>query len=375
MPPDYGGVIDVYHKIRALRNAGANVHLHSYACRDRLNPDLTKSPADTTYIYERDMSQLNLLSRHPFIVATRRNSTLLECLTALPPGSPILFEGKHTTYFLDHPGLKDKLKIVRTHNVEHDYYRQLALNSKGIKKRYCRLEARKLAKYEKKLAHADVILAISPQDKEYFSRQFPKTVVEYVPCFYDDSSLSGPVPTPLENEARPYMLYHGNLGVAENVEAVNYALDRLMPLTEGKVELKVAGRGGDAGLRRKIEASPNASLIDSPGEEEMARLIGDASVVLLLTNQNTGIKLKLLDTLVKARGTLLATPEMVGDPVVAPLLEVAPTASLQAEAIEKALTLKPDSRTLTKRREILLENFNTVENARRILTLIDRLRN
>ncbi|MEI7802398.1 MAG: mannosyltransferase, partial [Bacteroidota bacterium] len=29
-PPDYGGVIDVYYKIKALKEAGVKIHLHCY---------------------------------------------------------------------------------------------------------------------------------------------------------------------------------------------------------------------------------------------------------------------------------------------------------------------------------------------------------
>ena len=51
-PPDYGGLIDVYYKLKALKEAGYSVVLHTYRYGVDEQPDLLKV-ADTVYYYER----------------------------------------------------------------------------------------------------------------------------------------------------------------------------------------------------------------------------------------------------------------------------------------------------------------------------------
>lgn len=369
VPADYGGVIDVFHKIRALRQAGAEVTLHSYAYRDRKNPDISLSPADHTFIYDRDTSPLRLLSSDPYIVRSRRSNILLERLAQLPPGTPVIFEGLHTCSFLSHPLLADKFKIVRAHNVEHDYYSQLARNASGLRRLYLDSEARKLARYVDVLGRADLILAISPDDCNWYKSRFPSVPVVHIPCFYNDENLHKPLPEPLSPSVKPYLLYHGNLGVEENKAAVEYILSRLRPLLPADLPIVFAGRYAPASLSRKIAAA-GATHFSAPSPAEMQSLIADAAVTLLITNQNTGIKLKLLDTLASARGHILATTQMAADPALNPLLSIADSPSEQAQAIREMLLSPPSLNRLAERRERLSASYDTSIRAREIISHI-----
>lgn len=370
IPANYGGVIDVYYKLLALQRLNVDFTLHSYAYRDRRSPDISLSPAGNTFIYPRETALKRALRTKPYIIDSRRDELLYKRLATLPAGTPILYEGLHTTAFLDDAALADKLKIVRTHNVEHEYYRLLAKNSSGLKKIYLHSEALKLARYEKILHHADIILAISPDDAEYFSKHYPKAKTIHLPCFYDDADLHTSTPLPLSGDEPKYILYHGNLAVEENVEAVKYIIKHLLPLFGESFPLKVAGRDCETSLRLLIEHTPNAQLIDSPSIEEMNSLIANASITLLITNQNTGIKLKLLDTIAKARGNIIASKEMVGDPVLGSLLRVANTPSEQRLAIKELLNHVPDVKELQFRRDTLRAAYDNDLNAQRILSLI-----
>lgn len=373
-PPDYGGVIDVYHKIRALREEGWNVTLHSYAYRDRKNPDISKSPANETYLYTRSLSPLKALGSDPFIVASRKNRELLQRLGNLPAGTPIIFEGLHNAAFLSHPLLADKIKILRAHNVEHDYYRHLAGNSSGLKQMFYSSEAKKLEKYESEAVNADIIAAISPADADHFRERFPKVKTIHIPCFYDDSALySSSEETPEMSESR-YALYHGNLGVEENSAAVRYMLSRLGEAFSDSFPLVIAGRNASAELREAIEAAPNARLVDSPSAREMHTLIRDAAAVLLLTNQPTGIKLKLLDTLAQANGRILANRDMIADPVFESVLEIADTPDAQIEVLRRAKEGKTSAEEVERRRKLLADNYSTRASARRLTEAIDSLR-
>ena len=79
----------------------------------------------------------------------------------------------HTTHLLGHPSLADRMTMVRTHNIEHIYYRNLALNENNpFRKLFFNSEARKLERYEPKLAKATLLLTISPGDTEYFKSRY-----------------------------------------------------------------------------------------------------------------------------------------------------------------------------------------------------------
>jgi hypothetical protein len=67
---------------------------------------------------------------------------------------PILFEGLHTCLYLSHPSIKHKLKAVRMHNVEWDYYKKLGNAERNyLFKFYYNVESLRLKKFEEQLQH------------------------------------------------------------------------------------------------------------------------------------------------------------------------------------------------------------------------------
>ena len=374
VPADYGGAIDVYHKLRALRLEGAEVALHSYAYGRRLNPDMSLSPAQQSAVYRRQTGLSRMFGTEPYIVASRRDRDLLSDLAALEPGTPVIFEGIHTCAFLNHPALADKIRIVRAHNVEHDYYAGLARQSKEWRKLYFKAESARLRRYAATLAGADAILAISPADAEWYAGRFPDVRVIHIPCFYDDSPLYGPGPAPLDGNDRPYLLYHGSLSVEENVAAVEYVAGRIMPLLPEGTRLVVAGREPSARIREALKVVKDAVLAESPGKKEMNGLIEGAAATILVTGQATGIKLKLLDTLARARGNVLVNTAMLGDRALKPLVTVADGEQRQAAEIRRMLRERPDAETLRHRREELQRLYGTRRSARKILDCIEELK-
>ncbi|MBN2519317.1 MAG: hypothetical protein JXB17_02335, partial [Bacteroidales bacterium] len=60
---------------------------------------------------------------------SRKNSELLNNL--LQDNYPVLFEGFHTTYYLNNYKIKGRKSFVRAHNIEHEYYKNLFINEKS----------------------------------------------------------------------------------------------------------------------------------------------------------------------------------------------------------------------------------------------------
>jgi hypothetical protein len=158
-PPDYGGVMDVFYKIKTLHDYGVKIKLHCFEYGRKESGVLNQLCEDVFY-YKREHSFRDFTSSTPYIVKTRKSSELLKNLSA--DDAPILFEGLHTCYYLDHEELKDRVKGVRMHNVEWDYYRQLGKNESGMFRRfYFFTESIKLKNFEKILSYADHLLPIS----------------------------------------------------------------------------------------------------------------------------------------------------------------------------------------------------------------------
>ena len=122
VPVNYGGAIDVFYKLKAFRDAGVKIHLHCFEY-DRQPAPLLNTLCEDVFYYRRDISRSRLFSLKPFIVATRASQALL--INLLKDDHPILFEGLHSCFFLSDTRLKNRTKVVRTHNIEHDYYASL----------------------------------------------------------------------------------------------------------------------------------------------------------------------------------------------------------------------------------------------------------
>jgi len=123
-PANYGGVIDVFYKAKALTEHGVKVHLHCFEYGRKKSPELENLFYEVHY-YKRDISKKHLFKSNPYIIETRISEKLVRNL--LKDNYPILLEGLHTTGLLFDKRLKFRKRIVRTHNIEHEYYTLISL--------------------------------------------------------------------------------------------------------------------------------------------------------------------------------------------------------------------------------------------------------
>lgn len=297
-PPDYGGVMDVFYKIRALHAEGVKIKLHSFQYGRKAARELEKYCSEIHY-YPRKKIYTGIVSRVPYIVGSRINPELLERLSS--DNCPILFEGLHTCAYLDHPLLKTKKKGVRMHNVEWQYYRGLFDHStETLKTIYYAVESKRLQRYESVLVHADHIFAISKTETEYLENRYPQTTL-----LFPFHGVSGERPAAGQGN---YMLYHGNLSVPENEEAVEWLLQSLE--VPAGFPMIIAGKKPGAALKNAILSKEGFQLIENPGDEAMEKLIREAHLHILPAFQATGVKLKLLRSLFCGR-FVLSNPMML----------------------------------------------------------------
>ena len=290
-PANYGGVIDVYYKLRALKEAGFYIILHTYIYnRGRAEAELSEV-SDEIYYYKRKNGIRSQISFIPYIVQSRNDNSLLDDL--LKDDYPILFEGLHTCFFLNHDKLKNRRKIVRMHNIEHEYYRNLALSTGSfLKKIFYSAESIKLKRFEKILNSANAILAISESEAGYFRLKYPDVSTSLLPWFFD-RSFSKELPG-----VGNYILYHGKLSVEENQKAANYVLDNIVSVLPEK-HFIIAGAEPSVELQNKAYNIDNVAILPNLSKSDMDSLMTRARSNLLITFKETGVKIKLLNSLCK----------------------------------------------------------------------------
>lgn len=358
LPANYGGVIDVYYRMKALAAAGVQIHLHCFAYGRAEAPELERHCVEVRY-YRRDMSPLRMLDRRPFIVASRDCKELKARL--MQDRHPILLEGLHCCALLEEEALcKGRTIMVRAHNVEGEYYRRLAASERRWGKRlYLKMDARKIARYEPTLARATAVLAVSEGERRAFEAMGCRNVHTMSSCHpYDEvASRSG---------QGTYALYHGALDVAENGRAAEWLIDNIVGGTD--VPLVIAGANPPERLRTKAAAHANVRLIANPSDAEMQRLIGDAQVCLLVTDQPTGLKLKLLNSLFAGRHCLV-NPEMVAGTQLGDLCTVADGAEALRNAL-RTLMQTPFSDSLLASRRERLHSLTPAEAVKPVLDLL-----
>ncbi len=357
-PPNYGGVIDVYFKLKAFKEAGIKVHLHCFEYSRNKSAKLNDYCESVTY-YKRNIYKTNLFGKTPYIVASRSTEDLINNL--LKDDYPILFEGLHSCYHLPDKRLKKRRKIVRMHNIEHNYYNSLASVEKRLFKKYYFLnEAAKLKRYENVLDHANAVAAISLNDKLYLSEKYKHVVV--ISAFHPYETVQ------IKEGCGKYALYHGTLTVGENNQAALYLVNNVF--NNLNIPLIIAGNNASLELRQAIMKNRNIKLRNKVNNRKIEELIENAHINILPTFQATGIKLKLLAALFKGRHCLVNTP-MIENTGLEGLCIVKNSAEELKSEIKKICSIPFNKENIVEREKILLTNgFTNKHNINQLIELL-----
>lgn len=356
-PPDYGGVIDVFFKLKSLAAIGVKVHLHCFQY-GRPAAQVLEELCHRVYYYPRRLGKLQLFSGLPYVVVSRRSEALVDRL--LEDEHPILFEGLHCCHHLGDPRLAGRRRLVRAHNVEHDYYAALAKAAGStFRSTYYANEARKLLRFEPVLAEADHVLAISPKDQRHFEAHFRRVL--HIPAFHACDRVEVPEGT------GDFAFYHGALGVPENHRAAMFLVREVFK--DLGVPLIIAGSHAAAELRREVARNPDVELREDIGTEEIHRLVREAQVNVLPTFQATGIKLKLLLCLFTGRHVVCNTPMVEGTGLEG-LCHVYDDAQGMRTGILACMDKPANGAAMGSRVKLLEERFSNRRNAERIVELL-----
>lgn len=355
-PPNYGGVIDVFYKIKTLHKLGVEIYLHVFEY-GRGTPQELEQFCEKVFYYPRNTSFIKFLSIIPFVVKTRASEVLIKNIKEVK--ADILFEGLHSTFPLIKNQFKERKTLVRTHNIEHFYYKGLAKSeSNYFKKIFYWIESLKLKKYESILNKVDYILTISPYEHNYFKSLFKEKTV-YIPVFHQNKYVK------IFNENGNKIIYHGDLRISDNIKVVNYLIDIFIDFPH---DLIIASSFENKALLDRISRYTNIKFIKISSSQKMDELFNAAHINIILTFQKTGIKLKLINSLYQGR-FIIANSEMIEDTGLENLCELANT---KDEIRNKIISiLKTDyNENIVKKRVSTLLDFNTEMSAKKIIELL-----
>lgn len=364
-PADYGGVIDVYYRLQALHKLGVEIHLHTFTYGRPVAPQLELFCSQVTY-YKRRTGPISALSRLPYIVKSRDSKRLVANLQK--DDAPILLEGLHCCSVLE--AIDGRRVMVRAHNVEHEYYKRLADVEHNLFRRiYLRSDARKLRRYESVLSKAAAVFAVTEADANHFRLIGCKNTILMPSSHADDQVVSQP--SGVLNPQSDYALYHADLSVPENIEAVSYLADKVFSKTHCRIV--VAGRNPSKPLADKLRQLNNITLVANPDDQTMRRLIAEAQVVVMVTKLSTGLKLKLLNSLYAGRHCLVNSA-MVAGTELGKVCTIADTSTEQLEALNRLMHIPFTNDDIELRRLLLGSLYSNEANAKILISQIALLR-
>ena len=359
-PADYGGVVDLFYKIKALHEEGIKIKLHCFDYGRGKQNELNKYCEEVNY-YERSHGLKAISVTLPYIVKSRANSLLLKNL--LKDEYPILMEGIHCTAFLKFLlDETDKKIILRLHNVEFLYYSRLFQSERNLfKKLYFLNESMFLKQYERKLPDDLPIVAVSSNDAIFYREQLDKINTGYLPVFIPFSSVNG------VEGIGTYCLYHGNLSVAENEKAAIWLLNKVFSLA--KVPFIIAGKDPSQRLIKKIGKNKNVRLVANPSDTELNELIAKAQINVLPSFNNTGVKLKLINALYNGRHCVVNDDGVLGSSL-EDACHIGSTSNAIASIITQLYHHPFGEEEINLRKRLLGQIFNNKQNVQRLIQLI-----
>lgn len=349
----------MFYKLKALHEAGVKVHLHCFRCKRDESEELNNYCTEVFY-YQRQEGHKGFSHKLPYIVASRADQQLMTRL--LQDDHPILLEGIHCSYLLQNEQFANRKIILRLHNVEHVYYRELFKScTSWWKKMYYLHESMLLKKYEATVANKTLILALSEKDANTYRQDFNADKVAYLPVFLPFSQVHS------KEGIGCYCLYHGNLSIPENEAAAIWLLERVF--NKLRVPFLIAGKNPTPRLERIMLRYPQACLVTNPTDQEMQDMIAKAQINVLPSFNNTGVKLKLLNALFNGRHCVV-NPQTIQGTGLESACHIGTTARAFQEIIAQLYHQSFAIEEIKLRQRLLEGTFNNQQNAARLIQWI-----
>ncbi len=348
-PADYGGAIDMMNRIKMFHTSGISIHLHYFNYNERGTPNELNQFCESIHVYERKKKTTALSLKLPYIVSSRINQELISNLKK--DDYPVLLEGLHCTGILSALDLRNRKIVVRMHNEESTYYKELAIaTSSLIKKIYYEKESWLIKKYTRQLPDDCVYACLSNEDILHFKNDYQLNNVISIPIFPSWQNVTG------EEGLGNLCLYHGNLSVPENERAAIWLLKNVF--SKITKPLVIAGKNPSKRLQKMAHLYQHTCIVSNPSDNELNDLIRKAQINILpsLNKRSTGIKLKLLHALYEGRHCVV-NEQMVAGTGLAPACHIANSAEAFASVIMQLFNQPFTMEEIRLREKLLVTNL------------------
>jgi hypothetical protein len=183
--------------------------------------------------------------------------------------------------------------------------------------------------------------------------------VSYIPVFHGNTEVKN------LSESGQYALYHGDLRLPDNKKAVQFLVQLFQKIPDYK--LLIASSNGKDFVKQQLKNTSNIAFVTIENEQHLESLLAEAHINVLLSFQQSGTKLKLINSLFKSRFCLI-NKNMVDDENLVQLCEMANT---ETEFIAKINELKNKPYLENESRaKVLSQVLDDAKNGEKIAVLI-----
>lgn len=350
-PPDFGGVIDVFYKVKALHALGFEIYLHCYHDdRYEVSNEL-KAITKEVYLYKKNKNPLFVFSKFPLPLICRFHKDIIG--NVKKHDAPILFEGLHSTMILQKTKLTNK-KYLRLHNIESNFYAGMSKSETNlVKKILYYFVSKKYIEYQKIIPNFDYVFALSQHEYSEAKKMNINSI--YVPVFHGNESNA------ILSEFGNYAFYHGDLRLSDNKRAAQFLIEVFAAIPD--YNLIIASSNGKQFVESNSRNVSNVKFVEIKNEKQLDELFANAHINVMLSFQEAGTKLKVINSLFKSRFCLI-NKNMVDDERVLSLCEIADT---KQDFIKKVNDLKTKPYTQNEsRKQVLNDVLNDTNNAKLI---------
>jgi polysaccharide biosynthesis protein PslH len=238
-PTFHGGAFDVFERIKGIRNLGHNIDLVIVSKTNILQNHLDeiKKYSDKVYLVKRENKISDLISLKPLQYNSRKK---IQNITFETTYDKIILESEYLFSIINNKTLKYNKLIVRIHNNEFQYFKQLAKSTSNIlKKLYYYSDAFK-TKFltESVLKKADKLWYIS--NKELSGSLYINKAIWMPPPINSTFKKN--------NKINNTLLFVGSLFMDNNVQGLDWFISNVHPILINKYEnykLIIVGGTGD----------------------------------------------------------------------------------------------------------------------------------
>lgn len=353
-PPNYGGIIDIYFKIKALHKIGYLIHLHIFTKEIPQNDDSLKQFTKSIYYYKTKIKWYHIFSQLPISIISRKNKKLTENL--LLNNAPILFESLKTTCLINDIRLKNRIKLLRLHNLEENYFRGVAKSETNLFKKY--FFYREAKKFENYTIWPKFNSILTLSEFENSTLQEKKIKSQYIPVFHGNENVKQ------LSEYGQNILFHGDLSTADNLKSCLFLIDVFKKFPNFNL---VIASGSKKGLiDNKIKGFPNIEFVALKDFNHLLQLFEAAHICICWSFQNSGTKLKLINALFNSRFSII-NQNIIDDKKIIPLCTMVFTKEELVDTIKKLMKQPYAASEFLARKNVLENHLNDTQNAKKIL--------